>query len=204
MAQSSFESKYLPEYKTLAKAYPGDKTQGGTMSYSDLRTKITGNSVVDARQAPIEALRVSCMLNSLFGHRIVTRYSQGTIKGLDSNVLINSVPALKGYLTRKYGTPLTFTSASQLSGQSGIVLLDTPRSDGSYGSIGLWDGTKMHQMTDYSQQTSRSRKAYLWKSKGEFSMCFRSLIATFHMVSIYQYVDNSAAVLFKIFVLFTK
>ena len=151
----------------MAKAYPGDKTQGGTTSYADLRRKITGNSLVDARQAPIEALRMSCMLNNLFGHRIVTPYLQGTVNGLDSKILLNSVPALKGYLIRKYGNPLTLTSASELSGQTGIVLIDTQRSDGSYGSIGLWDGMKMHQMTDYSQQTSRARKAYIWKSKGE-------------------------------------
>ena len=51
-------------------------------------------------------------------------------------------------------------------------MLDVTQSDGSAGSVGLWDGNKMHQIKDYTKTTS-ARAVTFWKLRGTMSsLCF--------------------------------
>ena len=159
---TSYESEKLPDYRTLVAAYPGDKAQGGIISGADLRRKLAGSRYLGSGQAVVDSLRISYMLNKLFGHRIPKTQSHGSVIKNDM-VYIYDLAALKAYLTQKYGAPETATSLSTLSGKSGILVLDP--SVGSVGSVGLWDGSKMHQTPDHNNEASNI-KASLWMANG--------------------------------------
>ena len=149
----------LPDYKTLVAAYPGDRAKGGVISGADMRSKLAGNRIIDQSQRAIDSLRISAMLNKMFGHRIpMTETKNSVIR--DGRVYIYDLATLKSYLTTKYNAPL-----SEVSDKSGILMLET--SDGNGLSVGLWDGRKMHQIADRSGQSGVKR--YLWQTHGTSS-----------------------------------
>ena len=107
------------------------------------------------------------MLNQLDGHHIPKDNSQGAYIGRDKKVYIYDLAALKTYLTKTYGDPLTVSSVSEVTGQSGILMLDVSQTDRSAGSVGLWDGKNMHQIKDYTKASS-VRSVTLWKTNGKW------------------------------------
>ena len=119
------------------------------MKESDLRQQIGGSLQIPTGRAATEALRLSMMLNKMDGHHITLTQAKGAVIGRDKKVYIHDVATLKSYLTQKYGAPETATSVSALRWKRGILVLDP--SDG-VGSVGLWNGSKMHQMPDHSRQ----------------------------------------------------
>ena len=149
--------------------YPGDKAEGGDISGVDLRKKVTGNLQLEKTKtlAAIDGLRLSYMLNQLDGHHIPKDNSQGAFIGRDKKVYIYDLAALKTYLTKMYGDPLTASSVSEVTGQSGILMLDVSQTDRSAGSVGLWDGKNMHQIKDYAKASS-VRSVTLWKTNGKW------------------------------------
>ena len=149
----------LPDYKTLVAAYPGDRAKGGVISGADMRSKLAGNRIIDQSQRAIDSLRISAMLNKMFGHRIPMTETQNSVIR-DGRVYIYDLATLKNYLTTKYNAPL-----SEVSDKSGILMLET--SDGNGLSVGLWDGRKMHQIADRSGQSGVKR--YLWQTHGTSS-----------------------------------
>lgn len=78
---------------------------------------------------------------------------------------IYDLAVLRSNLMHRYKAPVTATSVSAFRGKSGILMVET--SDGSGGSVGLWDGIKMHETTDSSDHTNAVRKAYLWTPTGK-------------------------------------
>ncbi|KAI0227339.1 hypothetical protein LSAT2_022199 [Lamellibrachia satsuma] len=163
--KSSTGSQFLPDYRTLMAVYPGDKAEGGDISGVDLRKKVTGNLQLEKTKtlAAIDGLRLSYLLNQLDGHHIPKDNSQGAFIGRDKKVYIYDLAALKTYLTKTYGDPLTASSVSEVTGQSGILMLDVSQTDRSAGSVGLWDGKNMHQIKDYAKASS-VRSVTLWKT----------------------------------------
>ena len=158
---SSYNSKLLPDYRTLVAAFPA------SISGADLRKKLAGGRQIDSREAAVNSLRISYMLNKLFGHRIPKTESQYSVIH-DDTVYIYGAATLKSYLTGKYGLPEVVTTVSNLNGKSGIMVFDTSAlSDGSMYSVGLWDGSKMYGVTDYSQRANVVKKASLWKTNGK-------------------------------------
>ena len=166
-------SRFLANYKTLVATYLGDTALGGLISADDLRTKLTGNLKLNGvtTLAATDCLRVSYMLNKLDGHHIPKTQSQGAFIGSDHRVYIFDLTALTTYLTTTYkDPPQTAQSAATFKGQRGIMMLNVTQSDGSAGSVGLWDGSKMHQITDHSKSVGT---VTFWKTKGKvFSLCF--------------------------------
>ena len=148
--------------------YPGDKAEGGDISGRDLRKKLTGNLQLDNVKtlAATDGLRLSYMLNQLDGHHIPKDNSQGAFIGRDKKVYIYDLAALKTYLTKTYGDPLTVSSVSEVTGQSGILMLDVSQTDRSAGSVGLWDGKNIHKIKDYSKASS-VRSVFLWETIGK-------------------------------------
>ncbi|KAI0238561.1 hypothetical protein LSAT2_010708 [Lamellibrachia satsuma] len=165
--KSSTGSQFLPDYRTLVAVYPGDNAMGGSINGVDLREKLSGNLQLDNVKtlAATDGLRLSYMLNQLDGHHIPKDNSQGAFIGIDEKVYIYDLAALKLYLTKKYGDPLTASSASEVTGQSGILILDVSQTDRSAGSVGLWDGKNMHQIKDYTKASS-VRPVTLWVANG--------------------------------------
>ena len=164
-------SQFLADYRTLVATYPGDTAMGGQISGDDLRKKLTGNRKLTAvtTLAAIDGLRMSYMLNQLDGHHIPKTQSQGALIGIDNKLYVYDLSVLKAYLTKTYkDQPQTASSAAAFKGQRGIMMLDVSQSDGSAGSVGLWDGSKMHQITDYTKTTS-VRRVTFWKVKGIMS-----------------------------------
>ena len=151
------------------KAYPGK------IKESDLRRQISGSLQIPTGRAATEALRLSMMLNKMAGHHITLTQAKGAVIGRDKKVYIHDLTALKTYLTQKYKAPETATSMSVFSGKRGILILDP--SDGNVGSVGLWDGSKMHEIPD--RQTSVTKKAYMWTQKGDCFKCFLVLFILF-------------------------
>jgi len=168
-------SRFLADYRTLVATYPGDTATGGQISGDDLRKKLTRNRKLTTvtKFAAIDGLRMSYMLNKLDGHHIPKTQSQGAFIGADNKVYIYDLAALKTYLTKTYkDPPKTAPSAAAFTGERGIMMLDVSQSDGSAGSVGLWDGNKMHQIKDYTKATS-VRSVTFWKVKGRMSsLCF--------------------------------
>ena len=142
---------------------------GGIISGVDLREKLTGNLQLDNVKtlAATDGLRLSYMLNQLDGHHIPKDNSQGAFIGRDKKVYIYDLPALKTYLTKTYGDPLTASSVSEVTGQRGILMLDASQTDRSAGSVGLWDCNNMHQIKDYTKASS-VRSVTLWKTNGKW------------------------------------
>ena len=147
------------------KAYPGQLRE------SDLRKQIGGSLQIPTGRAATEALRLSMMLNKMAGHHITLPQAKGAVIGRDKKVYIHDLTALKKYLTQKYKAPETTTSVSTLSGKRGILILDP--SDGSVGSVGLWDGSKMHQTPDHSRQPNVAMNLWTPLKGGE---CFKSFL----------------------------
>ena len=160
---SIYGSLFLPDYSTLTAAYPGDSGHGGAYSEPDLTTEIAGNRRVDTRQATTDAVRLSFALNKMYGHNIPKSHSTNSIIGRNTKVYIYQLAGLKSYLTEKYGEPVTVASMAELTGKSGIAMMEVPLVDGSEGSVGLWDGSKMHQISDHSR---RAKKVYFWEADG--------------------------------------
>ena len=144
-------------------AYPGDQGHGGIYSEAVLTKKIAGNCRVDTRQVTTDAIRLSFTLNQMYGHNIPKTHSTSSIIGRNTKVYIYKLAELKIYLSEKYGDPLTSSSVSELTGQSGILMLEVPLDDGSEGSVGLWNGHAMHQISDHSR---RAKKVYFWEANG--------------------------------------
>ena len=158
-----YNSEFLPTFKTLASVYKGDN------SGVDLHKKLLGNRKLKEAKtlAATDSLRMSDMLNQLDGHHIPKTQSQGAFIGTDNKVYIYDLTALKTYLTTTYkDQPQTASSAAAFKGQRGIMMLDVSQSDGSAGSVGLWDGSKMHQITDHTKSNS-VRSVTFWKTKGK-------------------------------------
>ena len=166
-------SRFLANYKTLVATYPGDTSLGGLISGDDLRKKLTGNLKLKdvTTLAATDCLRVSYMLNKLDGHHIPKTQSQGALIGTDHRVYIYDLAALKTYLTTTYkDPPQTAPSAAAFKDQRGVMMLDVSQSDGSAGSVGLWDGSKMHQITDHTKSVGT---VTFWTTKGKVvSLCF--------------------------------
>ena len=149
--------------------YLGDKAEGGDISGVELHNKVTGNLQLEKTKtlAAIDGLRLSYMLNQLDGHHIPKDNSQGAFIGRDKKVYIYDLAALKTYLTKTYGDPLTVSSVSEVTGQSGILMLDVSQTDRSSGSVGLWDDKKIHQIKDYTKASS-VRSVTLWRTNGKW------------------------------------
>ena len=147
----------------------------GVISGDDLRKKHLGNRKLNEAKtlAATDCLRVSYMLNQLDGHHIPKTQSQGAFIGTDNKVYIYDLTALETYLTETYkDKPQRASSAAAFKVERGIMMLNVSQSDGSAGSVGLWDGNKMHQIKDYSKTTS-VRAVTFWKLRGRMSsLCF--------------------------------
>ena len=135
-------------------AYPGK------MTGSDLSKQIDGSHNIPSDQVSTDVLKVSMMLNKLTGHHINVVQSQGAVIESGNTKYIYDLTTLKGYLTEKYTAPLTVPSLAEISDKSGILMVET--SDGSGSAVGLWDGSKMYEMS--SLQSNVVKKVYLWMS----------------------------------------
>ena len=135
-----------------------------------MRKKLLGNRKLTLVKtlAATDGLRMSYMLNQLTGYHIPKTQSQGAFIGTDNKVYIYNPTALKTYLTKTYkdDLPQTAASATAFKGQRGIMILDVSQVDGSAGSVGLWDGSKMHQINDYTT-SALVRAVTFWKTRGK-------------------------------------
>ena len=82
---------------------------------------------------------------------------------------------LRLYLDDRYGSADSASSIDTFRGKSGILFVKY--SDSNNGMIGLWDGTKVHHMDDF---TNIGSTLYLWPTnKGKEVSCKRSQYAVY-------------------------
>ena len=155
------KSGVLPDYDVLEKSYKGYLGQGGSYS-SDGVKDIIGGGATDTSIGNTDALRISLLLNEL-GHVIDpnTQSTGKTVVGKNGKTYIRDVATLEDYLTNTYGAAFVAASPSNLAAKRGILSVST-KASGKV--IGLWDGTKMYQITNFASHPVNS--LYLWQSSG--------------------------------------